>query len=350
MRYSWIVGCLVVLAACSASSVGSKSGHNSGSGNGSGAGTGSGTSGNSGGGAGNIGIGSSGASGGSNGTAGAGAGPSSTNPTGQGDQCSAVGMKRACCGKGNQTCQGTGEFPMWGPCIGSNGLTMTKCTVPSGCGVGENAKSCDAGVPDSGPPGDSAVPILPPAPKLCTDPTVSTEPQIIAGYSPTTGQTVGGNGQIKVWVTDECPAFIAPNEVVDATTGMISTPGDRTALATDNYLDEPALYIAPQSADNGGTPHFPQYVKGAYNNMPPAPGGSPNFAGCFLGTVGAKGPAYDPPPAGTAALNQLYNTEFVWDVNKLGLAPGSYIGEFSIHDGDRERAIGCVNIVISGTN
>ncbi|HEX7479907.1 MAG TPA: hypothetical protein VF331_19045, partial [Polyangiales bacterium] len=228
---------------------------------------------------------------------------------------------------------------------------MTKCTIPSGCGVGEFGPNCDGGI-DAGPipPKDAGVPTLPPAPKLCTDPTVSTEPQIIAGYSPTTPQTVGANGQIKVWVTDECPAFIATGEMIDATTGAITTPGDRTGLATDSYLNEPALYIAPQSADNGGTPHFPQYVRGDYNNKPPAPGGAPDFLGCTLGTVGAKGPAYDPPPTGTAPLNQHYNTEFVWDVSKLGLAPGSYIGEFSIHDGDRERAIGCVNIVISGTN
>jgi hypothetical protein len=350
MRYSWIVGCLVFLAACSAGSAGSGKGSGAGPGNnGGGAAASSGTGTGSGAGANAIGSGTSGTSGGTTGTAG-GAGAGSTgNSTGQGEQCSTVGMTRACCGAGNQTCQGTGEFPMWGPCIGTNGLTMTKCTVPSGCGVGENAKSCDAGVRDSGPAGDSAVPSLPPAPKLCTDPTVSTEPQIIAGYSPSGTETVGSNGQIKVWVTDECPPFIATGETVDANTGMITMPGARTGVATDNYLNEPALYIAPQSADNGGTPHFPNYVKGDYNNMPFNFNSNPlAFLSCSSNDK--KGPAYDPPPAGAAMLNQAFNAEFVWDVNKLGLAPGSYIAEFSIHDGDRERAIGCVNIVISGTN
>ncbi len=348
MRVAWIVCALFVIGACSAGSDGSGKGKGSGTGGGAAA-NGSAASGGLG--AGALSSGSAGLGGNSTGTAGGAGARSSTNPTGQGDSCSPVGMTRACCGAGNQTCQGTGEFPLWGPCIGSNGLTMTTCTIPGGCGVGEFGPNCDRGVDaghgcgagEFGPGCDAGVPTLPPAPKLCTDPTVSTEPKIIAGYSPTAGQTVGSNGQIKVWITDECPAFVATGEMVDATTGQITVAGDRTAKAIDNYLLEPALYIAPMSADTGGTPHFPQWVKGDYNN-------APNALGCYLGSSGTKGPAVDPAPPGSAPLDQFFNTEFIWDVNALGLGPGTYLAQFLIHDGDFERAVGCIAITITGSN
>jgi hypothetical protein len=271
-------------------------------------------------------------------------------------QCNPPGATRPCCVSGVQTCSGSGEFGTWGPCQDSSGAAVTcsdgcsagefgpKCEKPdsgSMCGPGEFGPSCDAGMPP--PP--------PPPPMLCSDPTVSNEPEILAAYDPAMGQTVSENGQIKVWITDECPAFIAPNEQVDATTGMITMPGDRTAKAVDNYLCEPALYIAPETAESGGTPHFPQWVKGAYNNMPPtsAGGGSVNRLDCTLGTAGSMGLAIDTPPAGTN-LSQSYNTEFVWDVASLGLKPGTYSAEFVIHDGDRDRAVGCVTITVTAVN
>jgi hypothetical protein len=54
----------------------------------------------------------------------------------------------------------------------------------------------------------------------------------------------------------------------------------------------------------------------------------------------------DPPPAG-ARLSDKFNSEDIWDVSTLGLAPGTYTGEFVIHDGDTDRAVGCVTIVIA---
>ena len=153
----------------------------------------------------------------------------------------------------------------------------------------------------------------------------------------------GPNGQIKVWITDERAPIIAPNEQVDGTTGKITMPGDRTAKAPDGYLWEPALYIAPQTAENGGTPHFPQWIKGWYNNMLPPAGGRPPAG------TGAQVPGIDPPPAGSPPSLQ-YDAEDIWDVSALGLRPGTYLGEFVIHDGDRDRAIGCVTIVITATD
>jgi hypothetical protein len=180
---------------------------------------------------------------------------------------------------------------------------------------------------------------------LCTDTSVNTEPEIIAGYSPYPGQTVSATGQIKVWVDDEHAPFVAPGEQADPTTGVVTMPGDRTAKAPDGYLWEPALYIAPQTAASGGTPFFPKWIKGNYNNNPPTQ------------TAGITGAPVDPIPPGTPppmmstrtyrTNRTTYHAEYIWDVSALGLAPGTYAAEFLIFDGDRDRGIGCVNIVIA---
>lgn len=194
----------------------------------------------------------------------------------------------------------------------------------------------DAGPPvgvaggDSGPNPPSGP--VPPPPALCTAGGANNEPKILVGYAPANGQTVGANGQIKVWVNDEGAPIIAPGEVVDPNTGAITTPGNRAAKAPDGYLWEPALYIAPQSAENGGTPHFPTAIKGSYNNT------TQKGAGTLV-------PGMDPVP-GSPQLSQQYTGEDIWDVSSLGLGPGTYMAEFVIHDGDRDRGVGCVTIVI----
>jgi hypothetical protein len=250
-----------------------------------------------------------------------------------------------CCGKGNQECIGAVEFATWGPCTDTKGVSYD-CT--SVCGPGEFGPGCDGG---TGTP-DAGTPPVPDAgrerhrdagtPKsgLCTDENVNNEPEILVGYEPASGQSVAQSGQIKVWVNDEHPEIIAPNEQVDPNTGVITAPGDRTAKAADGYLWEPALYIAPQTADNGGTPYFPQIIKGWYNNNP-STGSTRNST-----TTGVQVPGMDAPPAG-ANLSERYTTEVIWDVSALGLAPGTYTGQFLIHDGDRDRGVGCVTIVIS---
>src|SRR5262249_18392052 len=147
-----------------------------------------------------------------------------------------------------------------------------------------------------------------------------------------------------VWVTDERPEIIAGGEQIDPNTGMITMPGDRTVKAADGYLWEPALYIAPMTAESGGTPIFPQYIKGWYNNMPPAGGQIPRGTS-RTNIMGTQGAAIETPPPGTR-LSEKYSTEIIWDVNSIGLAPGTYIAEFVIHDGDRDRGVGCVTITI----
>jgi hypothetical protein len=332
-----IVG-LAVVASCGSSDTGSGAwtggggtGGVGGSSGGVGAGSGGATGSNRGGGAGSSSSGSGAGAGSGGGLVGTGvigdAGGSDAGITNQ--PCAVPGATQACCG-GTQTCTGIGEFASWGPCLDSAGAPAT-CNPPPPppCVTNENGTACDGGVDAPPPP-----PPPPPPPALCTDPVVSTEPQILVGYQPGMGQTVGSTGQIKVWVNDENPPFIAPGEQVDNTTGAITTPGNRTAMAADGLLYEPALYIAPQTPTNGGAPHFAQWIKGSYNNNPPT-----------RGTFAAGAPM-DPPPAGSN-LAARYTGEFIWDVSALGLAPGSYTAVFSVHDGDRDRAIGCVNIVIT---
>jgi hypothetical protein len=181
-------------------------------------------------------------------------------------------------------------------------------------------------------PTPSPTPAAAAKPALCQSGGANDEAKILVGYAPANGQSVGAGGQIKVWVNDEGAPIIAPGEQVNPTTGAITTPGDRAATAGDGYLWEPALYIAPQTAESGGTPHFPTAIKGDYNNVPSKGQGS-NVAGM------------DPVP-GNPNLGEQYTAEDIWDVNSLGLGPGTYTAEFVIHDGDDNRGVGCVTITI----
>jgi hypothetical protein len=57
----------------------------------------------------------------------------------------------------------------------------------------------------------------------------------------------------------------------------------------------------------------------------------------------------DPGPAGSV-LAEACTAEDIWDVSSLGLRPGTYVAEFGIHDGDDNRGVGCVTIVINVIN
>jgi len=173
---------------------------------------------------------------------------------------------------------------------------------------------------------------------------INNEPEILIGYLPSSGQSVTNTGQIKVWVNDERAPLIAPNEKVDTTQdGHIITPGNRTAQAHDRYLFEPAIYISPDTAESGESAHFPDFIKGQFNNAGKVPGNI------------IKGVAIDPIPPGSKKAGgpnpngsnpNVYLAEYVWNVSSLGLTTGTYQVEFLIHDGDIDRGIGCVGITI----
>lgn len=171
---------------------------------------------------------------------------------------------------------------------------------------------------------------------LCQNQQINDESEILA-YPAATGQsiTVAVGGQIKVWVTDEASPKISQGEVVDQNTGLI-TQGQRSAKAPDNYLWEPAIYIAPNLAETGGTPHFPDIIKGDYNNNPLID---------IRNGVSPHGPTIDPIPSG-GSQKLAYTSEYIWNVSSLALTPGSYSAEFVIHDGDVNRGIGCVGITV----
>ena len=126
--------------------------------------------------------------------------------------------------------------------------------------------------------------------------------QLLLAIQPAAGQTVSATGQIIVWVNDEGAPFVAPGEQVNPTTGAITTVGDRAAKAADGYLFEPALYIAPATVETGGQPHFPDFIKGQFNNTG------------LLGNV-TNGPAYDPLPPGSP--NREDQTQMVLDLTNM---------------------------------
>lgn len=181
-------------------------------------------------------------------------------------------------------------------------------------------------------------------PALCQRGEVNNESEILVGYSPANGESVGADGQVKVWVNDEGAPYIAPGEQADGTTGAITKEGDRTAKADDNYLYEPALYLDDKTAESGGTPFFPTAIKGTYNNDPV---NNRDFR-----NSGVKGATIDPVPGATNTglgqeyMQQEYTSEYIWNVSSLKLSAGSHSAEFVIHDGDRERGVGCISFTI----
>lgn len=178
--------------------------------------------------------------------------------------------------------------------------------------------------------------------------TVNSDPSIILTYLPTAGQTVSATGQIKVWVNDAGAPFISTGEQVNPTTGAVTTIGDRAAKAADGYLLEPGLYIAPETVENDGQPHFPDFIKGQFNNTG------------LLGNV-TNGPEYDPLPPGSPQPGEVnpnglgfnrYVAEYIWNVQNLGLATGTYQAEFLIYGGtggDKDRAAICVTLIVQGS-
>jgi hypothetical protein len=206
----------------------------------------------------------------------------------------------------------------------------------------------------------------------CQGAQFNTEPEILVGSDPGPGGTANTAGTIRVWVNDEGAPYIAPNEVVDAATGNITTPGDRTAVDTGtdgdgNYLWEPTLYVIPadttavnntfcNAKTSGCTPHFPNIIKGQYSTADTY--SSSSHFGLSIGsektsvavddyTNFENGPNYlstSPIPMGQ--LYEEFTDEYIWNVSSLGLQAGTYQAQFVIHDGDRNLAIDCLNIKI----
>jgi hypothetical protein len=252
--------------------------------------------------------------------------------------CTPVGSTQVCCDTGTQTCVGN-EFGSWGPCLDAQGKTLVCGGAGSGGGGAEDGGGgsggggaedggggSGGGGAEDGGGGNGGGGNEPPPPPSCISTVASIEPGMLAASTPAAGGSVARTGQIKLWINDEWPTIIAPGEQTDAT-GKITVPGNRGAMAVDGFPWEPALYI-------NGKGYYPSAVKGCFNSKSTA-----QTMNC-----GQVAPI-DVMPAGTFAVLP-FTTEVIWDVSSLGLAPGSYSAEFSVHDGDFERAVGCINIGI----
>ncbi len=189
------------------------------------------------------------------------------------------------------------------------------------------------------------------------------EPEIFVGTDPPPGGIAGLGGKIRVWVNDEGAPKIAPGEMVDPNTGLI-TPGNRTALdgrGKGVFLWEPALYITPLTsanqngpfsgdAENGGKPYFPSQIKGDYNSNvnsdkgrglkgPPVDGDYTKFEN------GPQGGGGEGKHTG-GGLSEQFTAEYIWNINALALPPGAYHVEMVIHDGDDNLGMDCVAMKI----
>ena len=181
----------------------------------------------------------------------------------------------------------------------------------------------------------------------CSDNPFNEEPDIIYASDPAFGGVAKSGGQIKIWVweDDGNGGSVAPGEKVDET-GKIITFGDRAAKDDNGSLWEPSIYITPLTApdqlgpyagdkENNGTPYFPSYIKGVAN-----------YGGRGLGDLNSV--AIDPPVNITVKKTGTDWTfsEFIWDVNTLGLTTGYYRVQIILHDGDSDLAINCTTIQI----
>jgi hypothetical protein len=227
----------------------------------------------------------------------------------------------------------------------------------SACGMGPSLVELECG--DGGGDAGQGTDATPRRPAACGDPRINTEQGMIVAYAPSNGQSVGQHGRVVVWANDECPPSVAPGERVDPSTGAVTLPGNRTAKLHDGYLAEPALYVAPATAENGGTPFFPTAIRGGFNSSySPYALGACDCKGGFVlmqdaGLGGLMAPdagaatlvPMDPPPQGTT-LPCFWTAEYVWDVSSLGLTPGAHDIELSIPDGDGDREEACTTILV----
>lgn len=194
----------------------------------------------------------------------------------------------------------------------------------------------------------------------------NTESEILVGSDPAPNGTVGAGGKIRVWVVDEGRPHIANGEQVDTLTdGHVISPGDRAQkdVGTDGdgkYIWAPSIYVTKLpaepltngyyagDAENNGTPYFPHFIKGQFNNSP-KPGRITSAMAQSIPvdpdyTYFENGPDRMGKPAKPITDLEDFPAEYIWDVNQMGLTAGSYRAEFVIHDGDRNIGIDCFTI------
>lgn len=181
------------------------------------------------------------------------------------------------------------------------------------------------------------------------------EPDIIFATDPAFGGVVRAGGQIKIWVweDDGNGGSVSLGTVVDPATGMITTPGNRTLADPNGYLWEPAIYLTKLTTPDQAGPYSGDKESGGRAYFPIAIKGVANYGGIGVGSFGndegddiLNSAPIDPPVNIIKARpgSGLTYSEFIWDVNSLGLTAGYYRVQIILHDGDKDLAINCTTI------
>jgi hypothetical protein len=189
----------------------------------------------------------------------------------------------------------------------------------------------------------------------------SNEPIILWAIDPPPGTPVGREGSVKAFYQDEFPLTLGSGDITPNTSSQdhVVNPkiGDETARDANGFPFYPALFFSDITNDptnrsgdaqNGGTPHKPDEVFGAWK--PLGTGGYSTTPNNF-----DLGPDADPYPAEPnvkfkgqpSIVHGSFGAEIVWNVENLGLEEGhTYRAQFILHDGDREGDIseGCTTI------
>jgi len=174
----------------------------------------------------------------------------------------------------------------------------------------------------------NGVTITPPIANLCTKGGNNKNPDALIAYSPAQSTAVSTVGQISLWVTDNKPPYVAPNEQASRSSGAIKLSGERDQTAPDGYRFEPQLYIFPHTVETNGKPYYPDFIRGDFNNGTP----QNTFNSDVMPT--------------DALPKKGYTVEFIWNVANIGLTPNEYEIEFVAHDGNENLGVKCINIRI----
>ncbi len=249
-----------------------------------------------------------------------------------------------------------------------------------------NAQTSNCGYPDNSNLPRSAV--------------IFNESEVLRAFSPVAGgnSSLCGAQSIKMWYNDEHAMTLGVRSVsIKTATGTTTTNYPITATpTTPGCVDHPLVGSTIQSgaqagvdvAAGGGRPMFPALFITNVTNDPFSRSGTWQQGGLGIPPHKVCGtwkgatkfidstrnpvtisitPDADPvknhwtgvpdtPPGGFASLDdEGYGAEVVWNIDELNLAPGTYLFQFMVHDGDQNKAGGdcgesCVTVVISGLN
>ncbi len=207
-----------------------------------------------------------------------------------------------------------------------------------------------------------ATPVVPAGNDCNTNQIVRREPYIVWAISPGPGESAGAGGKIKIWYNDENPLTLGSGNVSSNNADHVVDPnvGDESARDANNFPYFPALFLSDITTDstntsgdaeNGGTPHKPTEVWGAWKPL-----GNSSFIPTPNNLSLPSGA--DPFPTesnikfkeGTYFIKSRetsYGAEIIWEVDKLGLTSGHiYRAQFIVHDGDfdGDTSEGCTTI------